>query len=156
MLVDLLAFFSMFGAYQKWCRSTSTRAQYHQKMLDMSGLSEDSDSPRAGKQRELERAEIQKSEDAVQRTILVIQNFTNPFTNPDKNYLYNLASGAPSLPDVEYERIGKEAKECFIRERFVTAQSETKFFEPNKKQNLKTMAYCSKVLKLSTTQGRVT
>ena len=121
-------------------------------MLDMSGLSEDSDSPRAGKHRELERAEIQKSEDAVQRTILVIQNFTNPFTIPDKN----LASGAPSPQDVEYERIGKEAKECFIRERFVTAQSETKFFEPIKKQKLKTMAYCSKVLKLSTTQGRVT
>ena len=45
-------------------------------MLDMCGLSEDSDGPRAGKHRELERTEIQKSEDAVQRTILVIQNFT--------------------------------------------------------------------------------
>ena len=125
----------MFGAYQKWCRSTctSTRAQYYQKMLDMSGLSEDSDSPRAGKHRELERAEIQKSEDAVQRNILAIQNFTNPFTIPDKNHLYNLASGGPSPPDVEYDRIGKEAKECFIRERFVTAQSKTKFFEPIKK-----------------------
>ena len=150
----------MFGAYQKWCRSTSTRAQYYQKMLDMCGLSEDSDSPRAGKHRELERAEIHKSEDAVQRTILVIQNFTNPFTIPDKNHLYNLASGAPSPPDVEYdvlhaERIGKEAKECFIRERFITAQSETKFFEPIKKQKLKTMAYCSKVVKISTTQGKV-
>ena len=53
-------------------------------MLDMCGLSEDSDGPRAGKHRELERAKIQKSEDAVQRTILVIQNFTNPFTIPDK------------------------------------------------------------------------
>ena len=105
------------------------------------------------KKKKKERAEIQKSEDAVQRTILAIHNFTNPFTIPDKNHLYNLASDGPSPPDVEYERIGKEAKECFIRERFVTAQSKTKFFEPIKKQKLKTMAYCSKVLKLSTTQG---
>ena len=70
-------------------------------MLDMCGLSKDSDGPRASKHRELERAEIQKSEDVVQRTILVIQNFTNPFTIPDNNHLYNLASGAPSPPDVE-------------------------------------------------------
>ena len=113
-------------------------------MLDMCGLSEDSDGPRAGKHRELERAKIPKSEDAVQRTILVIQNFTNPFTIPDKNHLCNIASGAPS--DVEYdvlhaEKIGKEAKPCFICVRFVTARSETKFLEPIKKQKLKTMAY---------------
>ena len=129
-------------------------------MLDMCGLSEDSDGPRAGKHRELERAEIQKSEDAVQRTILVIQNFTNPFTIPDKNHVCNIASGAPSPPDVEYdvlhaEKIGKEAKPCFICERFVTARSETKFLEPIKRQKLKTMAYYSKVVKLSTTQGKV-
>ena len=72
-----------------------------------------------GKHRELERAKIQKSEDAVQRTILVIQNFTNPFSIPDKNHLCNIASGAPSPPDVEYdvlhaEKIGKEAKPCFF------------------------------------------
>ena len=54
-------------------------------MLDMCRLSKDSDGPRAGKHQKLERAEIQKSEDSVQRTILVIQNFTNPFTIPDKN-----------------------------------------------------------------------
>ena len=122
-------------------------------MLDMCGLSEDSDGPRAGKHRELERAKIQ-------RTILVIQNFTNSFTIPDKNHLCNIASGAPSPPDVEYdvihaEKIGKEAKPCFICERFVTARSETKFLEPIKKQKLKTMAYYSKVVKLSTTQGKV-
>ena len=72
-------------------------------MLDICGLSKDSDGPRASKHRELVKAEIQKSEDAVQRTILIIQNFTNLFTIPDKNHLYNLASGAPSPPDVEYD-----------------------------------------------------
>ena len=53
----------MFGAYQRWCRTTSTRAQYFEKMLDLCGLIDDPDCPKAGKHRELERAE--KSEDAV-------------------------------------------------------------------------------------------
>ena len=109
-------------------------------MLDMCGLSEDSDGPRAGKHRELERAKIQKSEDAVQRTILVIQNFTNPFTIPDKNHVCNIASGAPSPPDVEYdvlhaEKIGKEAKPCFISERFVTARLKLNFWSQSKNKN---------------------
>ena len=80
----------MFGAYQRWCRTTSTRAQYFEKMLDMCGLIDDSDCPKAGKHRELERAEIKKSEDAVQRTMSAVRNFTNPFSIPDKDHLYSL------------------------------------------------------------------
>ena len=30
-----IGLFSMFGAYQRWCRTTSTRAQYFEKMLEM-------------------------------------------------------------------------------------------------------------------------
>ena len=56
-------------------------------MLDMCRLSEDSDGPRASKHRELERAKYRKSEDVV----------------PDKNHLNNIASGAPSPPDVKYD-----------------------------------------------------
>ena len=41
-------------------------------MLEMSCLIDDPDCPKAGKHRELERAEIKKSEDAVQCTIAAI------------------------------------------------------------------------------------
>lgn len=51
----------MFGAYQRWCRTTSTGAQYLEKMLEMCGLINDLDCPKAEKHRELERAEIKKS-----------------------------------------------------------------------------------------------
>lgn len=84
----------MFGAYQRWCRTTSTRAQYFEKMLEMCGLIDDPDCPKAGKHRELERAEIKKSEQAVKRTMSAICNFTNPFSLVDKDHLYSLASGA--------------------------------------------------------------
>ena len=77
----------MFGAYQRWCRRTSTRAQYFEKMLDMCGLIDDPDCPKVEKHRELEKAEIKKSEDAVQRTMSAISKFPNPFTIVDKDRL---------------------------------------------------------------------
>ena len=150
----------MFGAYQRWCRTTSTRAQYFEKMLEMCGLIDDPECPKAGKHRELERAEIKKSEKAVQRTISAIRNFTNPFSLVDKDHLYSLASGAPASPEVELdvlhaEATGKEAKEVFIRDRFVNGSSETLFFEPIKRQKLKTMEASNKTVKLTASQGKV-
>lgn len=150
----------MFGAYQRWCRSTSTRAQYYEKMLEMCGLINDPDCPRAGKHRELEKAEIKKSEEAVQRTMTTICNFTNPFTLDDKDHLYSLASGAPVPYDIEVDILnadetGKTAKAKFIKERFVDGSSEELFFEPIKRTNLKTMDATNKVIKLTASQGKV-
>lgn len=150
----------MFGAYQRWCRTNSTRAQYFEKMLEMCGLIDDPDYPKAGKHRELERAEIKKFEEAVKRTISAIRNFTNPFSLVDKDHLYSLASGAPASPEVEFdvlraEAAGKEAKKVFIRDRFVNGCSEALFFEPIKKQKLKTMEAANKTVKLTASQGKV-
>lgn len=152
--------FSMFGAYQRWCRTTSTRAQYYEKMLEMCGLIDDTDCPKAGKHRELERAEIQKSEEAVQRTITAILSFTNPFSIDDKERLYNLASGAPVSPEVEAdileaEAVGKAAKEAFIRDRLQTGSSDGNFFDPVKRIRLKTMEACHKTVKLTSSEGKV-
>jgi len=146
----------------------------------MCGLIDDPECPKAGKHRELERAQIKKSEEAVQCTISAICNFTNPFsladkehlyslascnfTNPfslaDKEHLYSLASGAPASPEVEFdvlhaEAIGKKAKEAFIQDRFVNGSSEALFFEPIKKKKLKTMESSNKTVKLTSSQGKV-
>lgn len=77
-------------------------------------------------------------------SISAIRNFTNPFSWVDKDHLYSLASGAPASPEMELdvlhaEAAGKEAKEVFIRDRFANGFSETLFFEPVKRQKLKTM-----------------
>ena len=150
----------MFGAYQRWCRTTSARAQYYEKMLEMCGLIDDTDCPKAGKHRELERAEIQKSEEAVQRTITAILCFTNPFCISDKDRLYNISSGAPVSPEVETdileaEMVGKAAKETFIRDRFQAGSSEESFFDPIKRNRLKTMEACHKTVKLTSSEGKV-
>ena len=67
----------------------------------MADLITDPDNPRSGRHRELEKAEISKSEQAVVRVIDAVKNFTNPFTVADKEQLYCLASGAPVPLDVE-------------------------------------------------------
>lgn len=100
---------------------TSTRAQFYEKTLEMADLITDPDNPRSGRHRELEKAEISKSEQAVVRVIDAVKNlsFTNPFTIADKEQLYCLASGAPVPLDVQTdvlqaEAIGKDAKGDFV------------------------------------------
>ena len=55
----------MFGAYQRWCRTTSSRAQLFEKTLEMCDMIDDPEYPKDGKHRELEAAQIRKSEEAV-------------------------------------------------------------------------------------------
>ncbi|KAI4813981.1 hypothetical protein KUCAC02_003199 [Chaenocephalus aceratus] len=95
----LLGLFNNCGAYQKWCRTTSARAQIYELTLEMCGMIDDPEMPKAGKHRELEPAQIKKSELAVQSVISAINGFTNPWKIPDKSRLYSLASGAPIDPE---------------------------------------------------------
>lgn len=154
----LLGLFNNCGAYQKWCRTTSARAQLYELTLEMCGMIDDPDMPKAGKHRELEPAQIKKSEEAVQRVIAAINGFTNPWTIPDKTRLYSLASGAPMDPEVEAdvlraEAAGRAAKELFIQERFVSKREQ--FLDRLKKLKLKTMDHCTKRVKLTSAQGKV-
>ena len=67
------------------------------------------------------------------------------------NHLYSLASGAPVSSEVELDVLRaepavKEAKELFIRDRFMNACSETLFFEPITRQKLKIMEDSNKTV----------
>ena len=77
-----------------------------------------------------------------------------------KDHFYSLASGAPVSPEVELdvlraEAAGKEAKDAFIKDRFINGSSETLFFEPIKRQNLRTMEASNKTVKITASQGKV-
>lgn len=124
----------------------------------MVDLIDDPDCPRAGRHRELEKAEVKKGEEAVQRILTAVRNFTNPFTIADKDRLYSLASGAPVPMDVEMdvfraEAVGKAAKADFIG-RLQSGKPES-FFDPIKKKKLKTMEACNKKVTLTSSQGKV-
>lgn len=156
----LSGLFNMFTAYQRFCRTTSMRAQYFEKLLELCNLISDPDCPKAGRHRELEAAEIKKSEAAVQRTVTAIHSFTNPFTIPNKECLYSLASGAAAAAAVDVdvlraEAVGKAAKQEFIEKRFKDKTSGMTFFDPVKKFKLLTMETSNKTAKLTSSQGKV-
>lgn len=150
--------YSQFGAYQRWCRTTSARAQFYEKTLDMVDLIDDPDSPRAGRHRELEKAEIRKGEEAVLRVIDAVRSFTNPFTIVDKDRLYCVASGAPVPLDVEIdvlqaETVGRSAKADFVES--LKKGEPGSFFLPIKRKKLKTMEAGNKKVTLTTSEGKV-
>lgn len=123
-------------------------------------MSNSPDSFRSGIHRELEKAEIAKSEDAVQR---VMQTFTscfmNPWCVPDKSRLYNIASGAPVTPEVEVDvlradALGKEMKNRFIKER-LQSKDPVSFFDKLPRLKLRRMADTNKKVKLTSSQDKV-
>ena len=129
------------------------RSQCFQKLLDMCNIADKPDTPKAGKHRELENAQMKKSEEAGQRTMSVICNCSNPFTLQDKDQLYNVSA------DIEYDVLrtkacGREAKETFTQDRLV-GDSEKMYFKPIKRQKLKTMEATNKTAKLTFSQGKV-
>lgn len=135
------------------------RAEYYEKTLEMCGLLDDPDCPTSGKHRELEKANIRKSEEAVQKVLSAINAFTNPFAIPDRERLFSLASGAPAPIEVEVdvmraEAAGTQAKQSFV-ERLKNASTCDTFFEPIKRQKLKTMEVANKSVKLTTSQGKL-
>ena len=137
-------------------RTTSAQAQLYELTLEMGCMIDNPEMLKAGKHRELEPAQIKKSEEAVQRVIAAIKGFTTPWGIPDKSQLYSLASGAPIDPEVEVDMLraeaaGRPAKEQFIQERFVSRRKD--FFDRLKKLKLKTMDHCSKRVKLTSGEG---
>ena len=145
---------NQFGAYQIWCRTTSIRAQCYEKKLEMVDVISDPDCPRSGRHRELEKAEVKKSEEPVQRVLAVIRNFTIHFTVVDKNRLYSLASCAPVDKDVlRTEAVGMAAKADFIG--CLQSGEPGSFFYLIKKKTLKIMETCNKKVTLISSQGKV-
>ena len=152
------ALYSQFGVYQKWCRTTSACAQFYEKTLEIADLINDPDCPTSGKHRELEKAEIKKSKEAVQHVVTAVKNFTNPFTIGDKDRLYSLASGSPVPIDVELdvlraEAAGQEANADLIRR--IQNGDPTSFFNPINENKLKTMGDCNRKVTLTSSQGKV-
>ena len=129
-----------------------------ENMLDMVDMIDDPTVPKAGKHRDLEPAQIKRSEQAVQKVLTAISHFTNPFRISDKQKLYSLASGAPMSAEIEYdvmraEELGKTLKEDFIKNRLTG--SSLCFFDRITRQKLKCMEDNNKSVTVKTSQGQL-
>ena len=114
----VIGLLNKFAAYQRWCCTTSLSAKFFERMLELCDMLSDTESPKDGKYRELQKTEVKRSEEAVQKTMTAIQSFTNPFTIPDKGQLYCLSSGAAASPEVEVDilRADVAKAEVFIKQ----------------------------------------
>ena len=83
---------------------------------------------------------------------MLYQTFFNPFEVENKDVLYWISSGAPAPADVEEDLLsadmnGNKARDEFIEDRLV--KKTASFFDPVKKQKLKTFASLPKCVKLT-------
>ena len=109
------------------------------------------------KHKDLNTGQIAKSEATINECLSAFEGFFNPFTIEDKGSLYNIASGVKVPVEVEKdillaEDLGEKRKDEFIEERLKT---NSKFFDPIKKLNLKTMGTCAKSTKVKTSTNKV-
>ena len=114
--------------------------------------------PKEGRHQKLHQSHIKKSDAAVLNVVSTIQSFTNAWRAGDKNRLYCLASGSLVSIDVENDALGIEDLGRSLREEFIIrfkVRSKFYFFDPVKRQKLRTMEAASKKVKLPTSQGKV-
>ena len=144
-----------YDAYQRWVRTTHERSKYVAATLNMADMLCDSES--GSRHRDLRPVEIQRSDQEVSATIDAICGFMDPFSLEENNALYCLSSGTRVPTENEddilrAEAKGKVAKEAFIANRL---KKKDKFFEPIKRQNLKTMEVINKKAKVPTAKNKV-
>ena len=143
------------NTYQRWVRTTHERAQYVEATFSMADMLAESRGNK--KHRDLRPAEVKKSETMVSRAVAAVTSFINPFDVSDPEKLYCLSSGAAVDSDVERsvlgaEKVGKDAKENFIRDRL---EKKDHFFEPIKKMKLKTMSDSHKTAQIKTKSNKI-
>ena len=136
-------------------RNILFRSRYLEATCTQAGLRDESSVNMQHK--DLNPAEIIKSEVNITACLSAFSGFMNPFTIEDDTALYNISSGAKVPKDIEQDVLqaeshGRTQKEAFIEERL---KENDKFFEPIKKLNLKTMASNTKSVKIKLSQNKV-
>ena len=155
-LGGLIGIFENYGAYQRWVRTTSSRAKLFEEMLEMCNMINDPECPKSGKHRDLEASQIKKSEHAVKK---IMEAISHPWKIADKERLYCLASGTTVSEEIEIDilradELGETLKNTFIQERLKHGH-EKHFFDPVRRQKLKTMEDNNKTVSLTTSQGKL-
>ena len=125
-----------------------SRVQYLQATMEMV----DMDNTDFFFHKDIRKSEIQHSKADIRMVADAISNFVNPFEVENKDLLYCISSGAPAPADVEEGLLsadvnGNKARDEFIENHLV--EKTASFFDPVKKQRLKTSASLAKCVKLT-------
>jgi len=140
-------------AYQRWVRTTHTRSQFVNSMLNLANMQQ-SESHEHRDMRPTERARSQRN---TSKAIEAVQSFLNPFTVDTKDKLLIISSGQAATDDIERdvlraENVGTAARDAFIEDRL---KNNKNFFEPVKRQNLKTLGRMNKKSTMKSLDNKV-
>ena len=126
-------------AYQRWVRTTHARSQYANSMFNMADMQQSV----SCEHRDLRPTEIARSQKNTSKALDAVQSFINPFT-VDTDEIENDVLRA--------EEIGRAARDAFIEDRL---KNNRDFFEPIKRQNLKTLGGMNKKCAKKSTDNKV-
>ena len=140
-------------AYQRWVRTTHARSQYANSMFNMADMQQSV----SYEHRDLRPTEIARSQKNTSKALDAVQSFINPFTVDTKDKLLILSSGQAATDEIENdvlraEEIGRAARDAFIEDRL---KNNRDFFEPIKRQNLKTLGGMNKKCAKKSTDHKV-
>ena len=139
----IIGFSRNYAAYMRWCLTRHSRATYVKGAMEMVEMEQNE----ITEHKDCRKSEIYKSEKHVIKTVEAFKNFINPFEVENFNLLYCISSGAPVSCEIEEDifkadKLGKEAVDIFIKERFL--KKDKHFNDPIKRQKLKTFASIAK------------
>ena len=155
--------FNNFGAYQLFCKTNSTRAQYYEALLELCGMIDDPDNPKSGVHRECEKSQMTRMENAVQAVITAVRSGFkrdpfDPENGLDKKRLYPIHSGRPVPEEAQVDvlradALGAELKEPFVEKRLKLREID--LFDPFNGIKLLTIEHGNKKVTITSTQGKV-
>ena len=108
----------------------------------------DMDNTDSSSHKDIRKLEIQHSKADVRKVVDAISNFVNPFEVENKDLLYCISSGAPAPADVEENLLSAEISGNKDHDEFLEERTAS-FFDPFKKQRLRTFASLAKFVKLT-------
>ena len=140
-------------AYQRWVRTTHARSKYVNSMLNMADMQQSSENDH----RDLRPSEINRSEKHTESAIEAIQSFLNPFAVDNQDKLYILSSGQAATDDIakdvlRADDVGNGDRDNFIENRL---KHNTDFFEPIKRNKLKTLGDMHKKLIIKSPNNKI-
>ena len=130
-----------------------SQAQYLQATIELL----DMDNTDSSSHKDFRKSEIQYSEADVRMVVDAISNFVNSFEVENKDLLYCISSEAPAPADVEKDLLSADISRNKTRDEFIEdrlVKKTASFFDPVKKQRLKTFASLGKCVKVTDSEKK--
>ncbi|KAL4113704.1 hypothetical protein QTP88_017283 [Uroleucon formosanum] len=152
-LTGVIHFTNSISARQRWAKSHSLRSTIISHVLESIGLKSRQDISN-----ELEKSKIEKASSAVQKFIVIIKNYINPFDQSiDPNILFNILTGKGASTETTNFLLNVQIKGNELREKFISncAIDSSRFEKPIEKQKILNFSQENIKKKIGTNVGKV-